>query len=279
MPNTPIEKYVNNASSLATHKANGELNLTLTCSPSSAHQPHHLHGSHQAQTMHDFYSSPSKAKMSPSLGMKASPSTSSSNGSKLTSKILTTNFDKVPSNLSSANTSINNQQGNTSTQSANLLVANAESALNSIINNLNQLDYKPSPIHSSQNQFYLQQQQQQQQQQHFMELKNENELMQSLIERLMEENAQLRAEKMLLNSSINTNNLHKLYQEPTSPYKESDAYLYSTVKNNKKTAMSNQFHHQNKDLSHYAGHYAQPNHLHFESHNQITAKINRFDDE
>lgn len=272
LPNTPIEKYVNNSSSFTTHKANAELNLTLTCSPSSAQ--HHSHGSHQAQTMHDFYSSPNKAKMSPSFTMKASPSTSS-NGSKLTSKILTTNFDKVPSNLSSANTSINNQQANTSTHSANLLVANAESALNSIINNLNQLDYKPSPVHSNQSQFYLQQQQQQ----HFLELKNENELMQSLIERLMEENAQLRAEKMLLNSSINTNNLHKLYQEPTSPQKETDAYLYSTIKNNKKTAVSNNFHHQNQDLSQYVGHYAQPHHLHFESHNQMTAKINRFDDE
>jgi len=254
MPNTPIEKYVNNASSFTTQKANGELNLTLTCSPSFAHQ---------AQTMHDFYSSPNKGKTSPSLAMKAS---TSSNASKLTSKILTTNFDKVPSNLSSANTS---------TQSANVLVANAETALNSIINNLNQMDFKPSPVHSNQNQFYLQQQQQQ----HFMELKNENELMQSLIERLMEENAELRAEKMLLNSSINTNNLHKLYQEPTSPHKEADAYLYSTVKNSKKTATSNQFHHQNKDLGHYVGHYAQPHHLHFESQNQMTAKINRFDDE
>jgi hypothetical protein len=275
MPNTPIEKYVN--SSLNAHKTNAEFNLTLTCSPSSAQQQHHSQGSQQIQTIHDFYSSPNKSKISPAFSSSKDSSLTSSNGSKLTSKILTTNFDKAPSNMSSANTSLNNQQANTSAQSANFLVANAESALNSIINNLNQLDYKQSPVHSSQNQYHLQQQQQQQQQ-HFLELKNENELMQSLIERLMEENAQLRAEKMLLNSSINTNNLQKLYQEPTSPQRETDAYLYSTVKNNKKTSASNNFQHQKQDSNQFVGHYAQP-HLHYETHNQMTAKINRFDDE
>lgn len=99
-------------------------------------------------------------------------------------KILTTNFDK-PAQLPAASS----------------LVANAESALNSIINSLSKIDYS-----------HLEQSTNPQQQQHsplgnkkandlnIEELRSENELMQSMIERLMEENAQLRAERMLLAS-------------------------------------------------------------------------------
>lgn len=68
------------------------------------------------------------------------------------------------------------------------------------------------------------------------ELKEENTLMQAMIERLMEENAQLRAEKMITasNSSSTSNNIsqniNNLFYNPSQA---EDISLYSTVKNKK----------------------------------------------
>jgi hypothetical protein len=91
------------------------------------------------------------------------------------------------------------------------LVANAESALNSIINSLNQIDYSHYDSSTSSNKKQISPQHSNKKVVHDLnmdELRSENELMQSMIERLMEENAQLRAERMLLASSHKNDDLY-----------------------------------------------------------------------
>ena len=92
-------------------------------------------------------------------------------------------------------------------QASPSLVASAESTLNSMINSLNQIDYShldgfsAQTVSSSPQKFANQNPNATL---NIDELRSENELMQSMIERLMEENAQLRAEKMLLTSTVST---------------------------------------------------------------------------
>ncbi|CAF0953229.1 unnamed protein product [Brachionus calyciflorus] len=147
---------------------------------------------------------------SPTLSMSSTSSTSSPN-SKFT-KILNTKFEKAPQNVQSS------------------LVANAESALNFIMNSLNKIDMnsqnntpviKKSPISPQYNR-------------DLSELKSENQLMKSMIERLMEENAQLRAENMQLmtNNQSDFGN-HKTttnyISQNINNYYSTD-HLYSSVK-------------------------------------------------
>jgi hypothetical protein len=173
-------------------------------------------------------------------------------------KILNTKFDKLPSNFvhNNDNNNTSNHQryemfapalGNVAVASS--LVANAESTLNSIINSLNHFDYPPSNSNTNNivqsigvvnsaaksptsNKV-------------FKELKNENDLMKSMIERLIEENAQLRAEKMMLNSSTNTtttsinpiiNTTNYITQNVHNHYKTEEMNLYSSVSSLKKNA-------------------------------------------
>lgn len=149
------------------------------------------------------------ATSSCSSNMSNKHSTPSPSGPRLKEhKILTTNFDRPPVNLNDTNSN----SGNSSS-----LVANAESALNSIINSLNQIDYSHLDNNEQNNQY--------------MHI-TEKEMMQAMIERLMEENAQLRAEKMLATATnmskngLASPNIHNYYTND-------DISLYSTVKNKK----------------------------------------------
>jgi hypothetical protein len=136
-------------------------------------------------------------------------------------KILTTNFDRPPTNhLATPQPIISSPAASACSSS---LVANAESTLNSLINSLNQIDYSYLNKTTTTTTMPIAEEEPQKSNTHnnlnIDELKSENELMQSMIERLMEENAQLRAEKMLLTSSSNT----------TSTTHDND--IYSKVKN------------------------------------------------
>ena len=177
---------------------------------------------------------------------KATPSPSNS---KL--KVLTTNFDRPPANFSSNG------------QPASSLVANAESTLNSIMNSLNQIDYshlnqadQSSPHEHRQADPYSRERlnhinlNEAPYKTSYTELKEENSLMQEMVSfyfyktlfdeinfnilkkkigRLMEENAQLRAEKMITTTNV-TNNIS---QNINNFYPSEQMGLYSTVKNKK----------------------------------------------
>lgn len=144
------------------------------------------------------------------------------------------NFDKISQS--------NNSNKSLGLGASSSLVANAESTLNSIINSLNRMDCNAAQ--STDNY-------QANERDIFTELKSENELMQAMIERLMEENAQLRADKMLLTTSNHTNGIvtstsdvgnvqdmmasNSSYQIPNNfGHLNDEINLYSTVNNNKK---------------------------------------------
>ncbi|RNA03283.1 ARF GTPase-activating GIT2-like isoform X1, partial [Brachionus plicatilis] len=146
---------------------------------------------------------------SPTLSASSASSASSPN-SKLT-KILNTKFEKAPQHIQSS------------------LVANAESALNFIMNSLNKIDlnnsagtptHGKSPISPQINT-------------ELSEIRSENNLMKSMIERLMEENAQLRAENMHLQTNSNAesvkNQTTNFISQNINNYYSNDN-LYSSVK-------------------------------------------------
>jgi hypothetical protein len=173
--------------------------------------------------------------------MTKSP-TPSPNHSSSKTKVLTTNFHKpcfsgvVANNVSST------------------LVANAESTLNSIMNSLNQIDYSHlgSPVKTAD--IYSRDRLN-----HVgsdngnlgivSELKEENNLMQAMIERLMEENAQLRAEKMITSSknpatTITNNisqNINNLFYTESERVQSEEVDLYSTVRNKKFNQLRDSF--------------------------------------
>jgi hypothetical protein len=186
-------------------------------------------------------------------------------------KVLLTNFDKPPAyfnqqqQLPPPTTTQANQQTQSNNQQSSL-VANAESALNSIINSLNQIDYSHLNPNQSQSTMHesklsdlnnIDNSSQSTNKVILSELKNENELMQAMvnfyslifiyfssclidiskfyfekIERLMEENAQLRAEKMLLAATATVES-NQLPIQMSNSKTTDEINLYSTVKNKK----------------------------------------------
>ncbi len=191
-----------------------------------------------------------------------SPSTTTNDSYRFASKehkILTTNFDKPPSY---------SNQGHLQQQSLpadSSLVANAESALNSIINSLNQIDYSHyDSSASSNNKKQISPQHSNKKVVHDLnidELRSENELMQSMIERLMEENAQLRAERMLLASSHKNDDLYATVRNKQQQEEAADVAAMAGINLNK-----NQFDH----LMNPANFQSKPNFVdfnHFDTHN------------
>ena len=122
---------------------------------------------------------------------RSNKNTPSPSGTRFTSKehkVLTTNFDKPPSNLYSSSTQSTPQSQQQQTSSASTLVANAENALNSIINSLNQIDYSSQPqqspnVKTSESKEQLNESfiQKGISLAAYTEIKNENELMQSMV--------------------------------------------------------------------------------------------------
>ncbi len=182
-----------------------------------------------------------KTSKSPTKNTTPSPSSSKT-------KVLTTNFDK-PAYLNTIANKANNPA----------LIANAESALNLIMNSLNQIDYSHlgSPLKQTNNTSHSPDIYSKERLNHvspemnsaivsdLKNLKEENNLMQAMIERLMEENAQLRAEKMItaVNPGVVSSNISEniknvfLASNQTSP--ETD--IYSTVRNKKFNQLRDSF--------------------------------------
>ena len=183
----------NKTTSSSHHKVSTPLNVNIGSSTSpintmlgvlgnNNNHHHHHHHHHNNGNVSNFQLSPSSNKSS----NKNTPSPSRFSSKE--HKILTTNFDKPPSNLSTP------QHMNSSNPSQSL-VANAESALNSIINSLNQIDYshlqqdnnhhhqshQSSPFHNARNEPVYKECVHQPNTMIINELKSENELMQSMV--------------------------------------------------------------------------------------------------
>jgi len=160
----------------------------------------------------------------------ASSSNQATPSKKYVLKELNTNFDKPFKINSNANAAL----------SPNKLFQHAESTLNSMLNNLNQTDLSKLADNGVKSSF-KKKFSGVTDQKNFNDVLSENEMMQQLISNLMEENAQLRSEKMLTSATYASPNF---MQKSTI---DDQSELYSTV--NKKSSSLKQLNPQQSNSS------------------------------